>query len=69
MTSAPAVAGVIGGGRMGAGVAQVSATAGALVTVVESDRRPRHRAASPPAWGGPRSATRSTSPRSGCSAG
>ncbi|MBB6350953.1 3-hydroxyacyl-CoA dehydrogenase family protein [Nonomuraea muscovyensis] len=31
------VAGVIGGGRMGAGIAQVLAAAGAVVTVVESD--------------------------------
>ena len=30
---------VIGGGRMGAGIAQVFATAGASVTVVEADRR------------------------------
>jgi 3-hydroxybutyryl-CoA dehydrogenase len=37
MTSAPAVVGVIGGGRMGAGIAQSFATAGSAVTVVESD--------------------------------
>lgn len=36
MTSAPAVVGVIGGGRMGAGIAQSFATAGSAVTVVES---------------------------------
>ncbi|MCZ0991751.1 3-hydroxyacyl-CoA dehydrogenase family protein [Streptomyces diastatochromogenes] len=36
MTSAPAVVGVIGGGRMGAGIAQSFATAGSSVTVVES---------------------------------
>ena len=34
--SAPAVVGVIGGGRMGAGIAQSFATAGSSVTVVES---------------------------------
>ncbi|MQY33818.1 putative 3-hydroxybutyryl-CoA dehydrogenase [Streptomyces sp. RB17] len=34
--SAPAVVGVIGGGRMGAGIAQSYATAGSVVTVVES---------------------------------
>ncbi|MER5476833.1 3-hydroxyacyl-CoA dehydrogenase family protein [Streptomyces sp. NPDC002734] len=33
---APAVVGVIGGGRMGAGIAQSYATAGSAVTVVES---------------------------------
>ncbi|MCW7944304.1 3-hydroxybutyryl-CoA dehydrogenase [Streptomyces hygroscopicus] len=36
MTSAPAVVGVIGGGRMGAGIAQSFAAAGSSVTVVES---------------------------------
>jgi 3-hydroxybutyryl-CoA dehydrogenase len=36
MTSAPTVVGVIGGGRMGAGIAQSFATAGSAVTVVES---------------------------------
>ncbi|MEU6806520.1 3-hydroxyacyl-CoA dehydrogenase family protein [Streptomyces neyagawaensis] len=36
MTPAPAVVGVIGGGRMGAGIAQSFATAGSAVTVVES---------------------------------
>ncbi|WP_217185952.1 3-hydroxyacyl-CoA dehydrogenase family protein [Streptomyces sp. AC495_CC817] len=36
MTSAPAVVGVVGGGRMGAGIAQSFATAGSAVTVVES---------------------------------
>ncbi|MFJ9588023.1 3-hydroxyacyl-CoA dehydrogenase family protein [Streptomyces acidicola] len=36
MTTAPAVVGVIGGGRMGAGIAQSFAVAGASVTVVES---------------------------------
>lgn len=36
MTSVPAVVGVIGGGRMGAGIAQSFATAGSAVTVVES---------------------------------
>ncbi|GAA3480412.1 3-hydroxyacyl-CoA dehydrogenase family protein [Streptomyces yanii] len=35
-TTAPAVVGVIGGGRMGAGIAQSYATAGSAVTVVES---------------------------------
>src|SRR6185312_15750573 len=35
-THAPAVVGVIGGGRMGAGIAQSYATAGSTVTVVES---------------------------------
>jgi 3-hydroxybutyryl-CoA dehydrogenase len=39
MTSAPAVVGVIGGGRMGAGIAQSFATAGSSVTIVESDER------------------------------
>ncbi|WAP60002.1 3-hydroxyacyl-CoA dehydrogenase family protein [Streptomyces sp. S465] len=34
---APAVVGVIGGGRMGAGIAQSYAAAGSAVTVVESD--------------------------------
>ena len=37
-TSVPASVGVIGGGRMGAGIAQVFATAGALVSLVERDR-------------------------------
>ncbi|MEV0037809.1 3-hydroxyacyl-CoA dehydrogenase family protein [Streptomyces sp. NPDC050804] len=37
MTTAPAIVGVIGGGRMGAGIAQSFATAGSQVTVVESD--------------------------------
>ncbi|TSB42426.1 3-hydroxyacyl-CoA dehydrogenase family protein, partial [Streptomyces benahoarensis] len=37
--SAPGVVGVIGGGRMGAGIAQSFAAAGASVTVVESDGR------------------------------
>ncbi|GAA3170202.1 MULTISPECIES: 3-hydroxyacyl-CoA dehydrogenase family protein [Streptomyces] len=37
--SAPDVVGVIGGGRMGAGIAQSFAVAGASVTVVESDGR------------------------------
>ncbi|MFI7415125.1 3-hydroxyacyl-CoA dehydrogenase family protein [Streptomyces sp. NPDC049627] len=36
MTSAPTVVAVIGGGRMGAGIAQSFATAGSAVTVVES---------------------------------
>jgi 3-hydroxybutyryl-CoA dehydrogenase len=35
--AAPKAAGVIGGGRMGAGIAQVLAAAGASVTVVERD--------------------------------
>ncbi|PWI06739.1 3-hydroxybutyryl-CoA dehydrogenase [Streptomyces sp. NWU339] len=35
-THAPAVVGVIGGGRMGAGIVQSYATAGSTVTVVES---------------------------------
>jgi 3-hydroxybutyryl-CoA dehydrogenase len=39
MTSAPAVVGVIGGGRMGAGIAQSFATAGSAVTVVESSEQ------------------------------
>ncbi|WP_086730158.1 3-hydroxyacyl-CoA dehydrogenase family protein [Streptomyces carpinensis] len=39
MTTAPAVVGVIGGGRMGAGIAQSFATAGSSVTIVESDER------------------------------
>lgn len=37
--SVPAVVGVIGGGRMGAGIAQVFLTAGAEVVVVEADAR------------------------------
>jgi 3-hydroxybutyryl-CoA dehydrogenase len=37
MTSVPARVGVVGGGRMGAGIAQVFATAGAFVTIVERD--------------------------------
>ncbi|WP_406335145.1 3-hydroxyacyl-CoA dehydrogenase family protein [Streptomyces sp. NBC_00203] len=37
--SAPAVVGVIGGGRMGAGIAQSFAAAGSSVTVVESGER------------------------------
>ncbi|MEU1520066.1 3-hydroxyacyl-CoA dehydrogenase family protein [Streptomyces sp. NPDC005811] len=37
MSSAPSVVGVIGGGRMGAGIAQTFAAAGSSVTVVESD--------------------------------
>jgi len=37
MTTAPAVVGVIGGGRMGAGIAQSFAAAGSTVTVVESN--------------------------------
>ncbi|MFE2183537.1 3-hydroxyacyl-CoA dehydrogenase family protein [Streptomyces sp. NPDC059455] len=36
MTTAPATVGVIGGGRMGAGIAQSFATASSTVTVVES---------------------------------
>jgi len=36
--SVPKCVGVIGGGRMGAGIAQVFAAAGASVTVVEADR-------------------------------
>ncbi|AJE44235.1 3-hydroxyacyl-CoA dehydrogenase family protein [Streptomyces nodosus] len=36
--TAPALVGVIGGGRMGAGIAQSFATAGSSVTVVESGR-------------------------------
>ncbi|MGW0811745.1 3-hydroxyacyl-CoA dehydrogenase family protein [Streptomyces viridiviolaceus] len=35
-TPAPALVGVIGGGRMGAGIAQSYATAGSTVTIVES---------------------------------
>ncbi|MEV4704397.1 3-hydroxyacyl-CoA dehydrogenase family protein [Actinoplanes sp. NPDC049316] len=37
MTGVPKRVGVIGGGRMGAGIAQVFAVAGAVVTVVEPD--------------------------------
>ncbi|GAB3475567.1 3-hydroxyacyl-CoA dehydrogenase family protein [Amycolatopsis cihanbeyliensis] len=37
MTAVPEKVGVIGGGRMGAGIAQVFATAGAEVVVVEGD--------------------------------
>ncbi|WP_331766939.1 3-hydroxyacyl-CoA dehydrogenase family protein [Embleya sp. NBC_00896] len=37
MTNAPPVVGVIGGGRMGAGIAQSFAAAGSFVTVVEGD--------------------------------
>ena len=37
MSSVPKRVGVIGGGRMGAGIAQVFAAAGAVVTVVEPD--------------------------------
>ncbi|WP_419993143.1 3-hydroxyacyl-CoA dehydrogenase family protein [Streptomyces boninensis] len=36
--SAPALVGVIGGGRMGAGIVQTFAAAGSRVTVVESDK-------------------------------
>ncbi|NGN63650.1 3-hydroxyacyl-CoA dehydrogenase family protein [Streptomyces sp. A7024] len=36
--SAPAIVGVIGGGRMGAGIVQSFAAAGSRVTVVESDK-------------------------------
>jgi 3-hydroxybutyryl-CoA dehydrogenase len=36
-TDLPGAVGVIGGGRMGAGIAQVFATAGAAVSIVESD--------------------------------
>ncbi|GLU48259.1 3-hydroxyacyl-CoA dehydrogenase family protein [Nocardiopsis ansamitocini] len=36
MNAFPATAGVVGGGRMGAGIAQVLLTAGAQVTIVES---------------------------------
>ncbi|MFH9552181.1 3-hydroxyacyl-CoA dehydrogenase family protein [Streptomyces sp. NPDC017435] len=39
MTSTPAVVAVIGGGRMGAGIAQVFAAAGSRVTLVESGER------------------------------
>ena len=35
MTGVPKVVGVVGGGRMGAGIAQVFAVAGARVTIVE----------------------------------
>lgn len=50
MISVPAVVGAIGGGRMGAGIAQSFATAGSAVTVVESGEqaRPRHWTVSPP---------------------
>lgn len=37
MTKVPGSVGVIGGGRMGAGIARVLATAGAPVWIVESD--------------------------------
>ena len=37
MSTVPDVVGVIGGGRMGAGIAQVFAAAGAAVTIAESD--------------------------------
>ncbi|MEV6600841.1 3-hydroxyacyl-CoA dehydrogenase family protein [Actinoplanes sp. NPDC051346] len=37
MSSVPKRVGIIGGGRMGAGIAQVFAAAGAVVTVVERD--------------------------------
>lgn len=37
MTPLPDIVGVIGGGRMGAGIAQVFAAAGATVTIVEAD--------------------------------
>ncbi|KUM82974.1 3-hydroxyacyl-CoA dehydrogenase family protein [Streptomyces pseudovenezuelae] len=39
MTSTPALVGVIGGGRMGAGIAQSFATAGSSVTLVEGDEQ------------------------------
>jgi len=35
--SVPAVVAVVGGGRMGAGIAQVFAVAGAKVTIAEAD--------------------------------
>jgi 3-hydroxybutyryl-CoA dehydrogenase len=38
VASVPKLVGVIGGGRMGSGIAQVFATAGAAVTIVEADR-------------------------------
>lgn len=38
MTTVPSSVGVIGGGRMGAGIAQVFAQAGATVTVIERDQ-------------------------------
>ena len=37
MITVPSTVGVIGGGRMGAGIAQVFAQAGAQVTVIERD--------------------------------
>lgn len=37
MTSVPDIVAVIGGGRMGAGIAQVFASAGATVTIAEAD--------------------------------
>ena len=37
MTTVPAVVAVVGGGRMGAGIAQVFAVAGANVTIAEAD--------------------------------
>lgn len=39
MTRAPGIVGVIGGGRMGSGIAQSFAAAGSTVVVVESDRQ------------------------------
>lgn len=47
MITVPSTVGVIGGGRMGAGIAQVFAQAGAQVTVIERD--PAAAAASRPA--------------------
>ncbi|MFE4632199.1 3-hydroxyacyl-CoA dehydrogenase family protein [Streptomyces sp. NPDC056773] len=41
MSGAPALVGVIGGGRMGSGIAQSFVTAGSTVVVVEADERAR----------------------------
>ncbi|WP_159837721.1 3-hydroxyacyl-CoA dehydrogenase family protein [Nocardia sp. CY41] len=37
MSAVPSIVGVVGGGRMGAGIAQIFAVAGAEVTIVEAD--------------------------------
>ncbi|WP_415851602.1 3-hydroxyacyl-CoA dehydrogenase NAD-binding domain-containing protein, partial [Tsukamurella ocularis] len=39
MSTAPSTVGVVGGGRMGAGIAQVFATLGAAVVIAESGDR------------------------------
>ena len=48
MITVPSTVGVIGGGRMGAGIAQVFAQAGAQVTVIERDPAAAGAAAAPP---------------------